>query len=127
MSSPTHLSLPYALGFWMDVGCGEKIISGKIKVKSGVEIQKFTKNSIVFTDGSEIEADVVIFAGTSYVSTGYRNMDQTLKNLLSDETINETRSLPHGLDEEGEYEAGYRPTGHPGVHSIILIFNQSTW
>ncbi|KAJ3982673.1 FAD/NAD-P-binding domain-containing protein [Lentinula detonsa] len=106
-------------GFWMDVGCGKKIISREIKVKSGVEIQKFTKNSMIFSDGSKIEADVVIFA------TGYRNMSQTLKNLLSDEIIHETHSLPYGLDEEGEYEAGYRPTGHPGLWFAPGSFNNS--
>lgn len=46
----------------LDVGCGDKIIHGEIKVKSGVEITKFTKQSVVLSDGSAIEADVVIFA-----------------------------------------------------------------
>lgn len=77
-------------------------------------------------------------------------MAQMLKNLLSDEIIDETYALPNGLDEEGEYEVGYRPTGHPGVrvltpsclvlcsfircsygmlqvHSIILVYSQSIW
>ncbi|KAJ3773882.1 FAD/NAD-P-binding domain-containing protein [Lentinula raphanica] len=106
-------------GFWMDVGCGEKIISGDIKVKSGVEIQKFTQTSMVFSDGSEIEADVVIFA------TGYRNMSKTLEDLLSDEILSEVHTLPYGLDEEGEYEVGYRPTGHPGLWFAPGSFNNS--
>ncbi|KAJ3933405.1 MAG: FAD/NAD-P-binding domain-containing protein [Lentinula lateritia] len=106
-------------GFWLDVGCGDKIIHGEIKVKSGVEITKFTKQSVVLSDGSAIEADVVIFA------TGYRQMAQMLKNLLSDEIIDETYALPNGLDEEGEYEVGYRPTGHPGLWYAPGSFNNS--
>lgn len=46
----------------MDVGCGAKILSGEIKVKSGTSIQKFTTKTLEFADGSSLEADAVIFA-----------------------------------------------------------------
>ncbi|KIK51610.1 hypothetical protein GYMLUDRAFT_391868 [Collybiopsis luxurians FD-317 M1] len=97
-------------GVWVDIGCGEKIISGQIQVKSGVLIQKFTNNSVVFEDGSSVEADVVILA------TGYQNMNESLRALLGNEVVNQTPSVPTTpLDEEGELSAGYRPTGHPGL------------
>jgi putative flavoprotein involved in K+ transport len=44
------------------VGCAEYISSGEIKVKSGAEIQSFSENTIFLTDGSTLEADIVIFA-----------------------------------------------------------------
>ncbi|KIK59264.1 hypothetical protein GYMLUDRAFT_245340 [Collybiopsis luxurians FD-317 M1] len=97
-------------GFWMDVGCGERIISGEIQIKSGVQIKKFSENSLAFDDGSTIEADVVIFA------TGYRSMQENLEKLLGETVINQTKRLPYGIiDEEGEIPAGYRSTGHPGL------------
>lgn len=46
----------------IDVGCAELIGSGKVKVKQGVEIKGYTEKSVVFTDDSEIETDVVLFA-----------------------------------------------------------------
>ncbi|KAK7055819.1 FAD/NAD-P-binding domain-containing protein [Favolaschia claudopus] len=80
----------------LDVGAADLIRSGKIKIKHGVEIERFTGTSAIFTDGSSIALDVVIFA------TGYRN-----------ELINQTSTV-WGVDEEGELNGCYRPSGHPG-------------
>jgi hypothetical protein len=38
------------------------IIDGKIKLKADSEIENFTKKGLKFKDGSELEADGVIFA-----------------------------------------------------------------
>jgi hypothetical protein len=46
----------------LDVGCGRLVISGRVQVKHGVEIDEMKEESVVFTDGSEIPADVIIFA-----------------------------------------------------------------
>ena len=45
-----------------DKGGADLIAEGKIKVKHGVEIDHLTKTSVVFTDGSELPADVVMLA-----------------------------------------------------------------
>ncbi len=37
-------------------------MTGKVQVKQGVEVAKYAKNAVVFTDGSKLEADAVIFA-----------------------------------------------------------------
>ena len=52
--------------FSLDVGASQLIVDGKIKLKNDSQISHFSKNSIVFENGSEIPADVVIFA-TGYV------------------------------------------------------------
>ena len=46
----------------MDKGGADLIADGRIKIKSGVEPANFTDNSVVFSDGTELPADVVIFA-----------------------------------------------------------------
>ena len=38
------------------------IIDGKVKIKQGVEVAKLTETSVVFTDGSSLEADAIILA-----------------------------------------------------------------
>ena len=38
------------------------ISEGKIKLKNDSKISHFTEQSIVFDNGSELEADVVVFA-----------------------------------------------------------------
>ncbi|KZT01059.1 FAD/NAD-P-binding domain-containing protein [Laetiporus sulphureus 93-53] len=95
-------------GFWIDVGCGPLIGSGTVKVKQGVELKRLTKNGAVFTDDSEVEADLVVFA------TGYLDPRDSLKETFGKETIEQTSPL-WGLDEEGEIRGAYRRSGHPGI------------
>ncbi len=45
-----------------DKGGANLIADGRIKVKHGVEIDHLTENAVVFTDGSELPADVVVLA-----------------------------------------------------------------
>ena len=52
----------------LDVGASQRIIDGKIKIKNGTQIERYTKTGIRFTDGSEIDADVVMYA-TGCVTT----------------------------------------------------------
>lgn len=46
----------------IDVGGSQAIIDGRIKLKSSGQISRFTKNGLLFDDGSTLDADVVIFA-----------------------------------------------------------------
>ena len=45
-----------------DVGASQLIIDGKIKLKNDSKMSHFSENGLVFEDGSELPADVVIFA-----------------------------------------------------------------
>lgn len=46
----------------IDVGCAALIADGRVGIKSGVEIARLEPDNIVFTDGSELEADAIIYA-----------------------------------------------------------------
>ena len=46
----------------IDVGCANLIATGRVKVRSGIEIDCFKENGVVYTDGSAQDADVVIYA-----------------------------------------------------------------
>lgn len=46
----------------LDVGACQLIIDGKIKIKNDAQIQGFTKTGLKFDNGSEVEADVVMYA-----------------------------------------------------------------
>lgn len=94
-------------------------------IKNGVEISHCTKGSVIFSDGSELEADVLIFACVivtfSYYyladddfRTGYESSLEAYKKVFDPALIEQT---PHlwGLDEEMEIRGVYRPTPHPGV------------
>ena len=45
-----------------DTGASKLIGEGKIKLKSCSQISHFAERAIVFENGSELEADVVVFA-----------------------------------------------------------------
>ncbi|TFK39171.1 dimethylaniline monooxygenase [Crucibulum laeve] len=94
--------------YWLDVGCAELIGSGRVKVKHGVEIAKFIEDSVIFTDGTSLKADLVVFA------TGYHTMHDGLKTLFGAEIMDQTGPI-WGVDEEGEARGCYRPSGHPGL------------
>jgi NAD(P)H-nitrite reductase large subunit len=47
---------------YTETGASQLIVDGKIKLKSGPQIEKFTEHAIQFDDGSELEVDVVVFA-----------------------------------------------------------------
>ncbi|KAG9223588.1 hypothetical protein CCMSSC00406_0009219 [Pleurotus cornucopiae] len=95
-------------GYWMDIGCAQLIIDGKVKIKQGVKIARTSSNSVHFTDGSTLVADDIVFA------TGYENIQDTMRPLFGDETIDKTGPV-YGKDEEGEFRVSYRPSGHPGL------------
>ena len=53
----------FLIFFYIDTGASKLIAEGKIKLKNDSQISHFTSKSIVFQNGSELEADlVVVFA-----------------------------------------------------------------
>jgi len=44
----------------LDTGIGDLIVDGHVSVKQGVELSHSEENAIVFSDGSKLEADVVV-------------------------------------------------------------------
>jgi len=66
-------------GYYIDVGASGLIAAGEIKVRSGVELRALKKRSVLLSDGSELPADVVIFA------TGFAAMNGWVAQLVSSE------------------------------------------
>ncbi|KAI5118884.1 hypothetical protein M0805_003559 [Coniferiporia weirii] len=95
-------------GSFFDSGCASLISNGSVKVKQGVEIARMSENSVVFSDGSELEVDAVVFA------TGFETIRVTYRRMLGASIVDKTSEI-WGLDEEGEVKGVYRPTGQPGL------------
>ncbi|KAJ5620703.1 hypothetical protein N7510_004687 [Penicillium lagena] len=95
-------------GYYIDVGCSQLIIDGKIKVKHSPQgIKSFGPHELVLADGETLDADVVVLA------TGYDNMRTTVRKVLGDKVADRCKDV-WDLDEEGELNAMWRPSGHPG-------------
>lgn len=88
-------------GYYIDVGCSQLIIDGKIKVKHCPGgIARFTPRGIVLNDEehTELPADIVVLA------TGYDNMRTTVRKVLGDKVADRCKDV-WDLDEEGELNA----------------------
>lgn len=94
-------------GYYIDVGASQLIIDGKVKIKQGQEIDEVLENGLRLADGSELEADEIIFA------TGYKNMRTQAREIFGDEVADRVEDI-WGFDEEGEFRTIWRKTGHPG-------------
>ncbi|KAJ7055859.1 hypothetical protein C8F01DRAFT_1318724 [Mycena amicta] len=96
-------------GYYLDVGASQLLIDGKIKLKNNCgEISKFTPTGLKFEDGSELQADVVVFA------TGLGDARQGVRKLCGD-AVGDKCKLIWGLDAEGEINGAWRDLGIKGL------------
>jgi putative flavoprotein involved in K+ transport len=71
------LYLRRGAGYYIETGASKMIIDGKIKVKSGVSVQRINEKSLTLSGGAELPADLIVLA------TGYGSMNQWAKELIS--------------------------------------------
>jgi putative flavoprotein involved in K+ transport len=104
-------------GYYIDVGASELVANGKIKLKSGVDVVELKEHSVLLSDGSELEADVVVYA------TGYGSMNGWAADLISREVADKVGKV-WGLGSnttkdpgpwEGEQRNMWKPTQQPAL------------
>jgi putative flavoprotein involved in K+ transport len=64
-------------GYYIDVGASELVANGDIKLESGVDVVRLTKNAVVLSSGKTLPADLVVYA------TGYGSMNGWAADLIS--------------------------------------------
>lgn len=64
-------------GYYIDIGASQLIIDGAIKLKSGVDVAEIKEHSVLLSDGTELPADVIVYA------TGYGSMNGWAAELIS--------------------------------------------
>src|SRR6218665_2944215 len=104
-------------GYYIDVGASELVATGKIKLKSGVTVKEIKEHSVLFSDGTELPADLIVYA------TGYGSMDGWIAQLISQQVADKV-GLCWGLGSgttkdpgpwEGELRNMWKPTRQPGL------------
>lgn len=96
-------------GYYIDVGCSKLIIDGKIQVEQSPDgIKGFDSKHLILADGRKLEADVVVLA------TGYDNMKTSVEKALGKQEADRCKDV-WDLDNEGEVNAMWRPSGHPAL------------
>ena len=99
-------------GYYIDVGASQLIIDGKIKLRSGSDVSHLTQTGVVLQDGTELAADLVIYA------TGYGSMNGWAADLISQDvadTVEKCWGLGSGTTKdpgpwEGELRNMWKPT-----------------
>jgi putative flavoprotein involved in K+ transport len=104
-------------GYYIDVGASELIADGRVKLKSRVEINRLTERAVVLSDGTTLEADLVVYA------TGYGSMNGWAAQLISQEVadrVGKCWGLGSGTNKdpgpwEGELRNMWKPTRQDGL------------
>ncbi|KIK68524.1 hypothetical protein GYMLUDRAFT_154489 [Collybiopsis luxurians FD-317 M1] len=97
-----------ASGYYLDVGASQMIVDGKIKLKNDSPLQSFTETGLKFEDGSELPADVVVYA------TGFGDARDVVRKVCGDEVADKCSRI-WGLNEEGETYGTWKDMGVPGL------------
>lgn len=99
-------------GYYIDVGACDLVIDGSIKLVSGRGIARLSETGVVLDDGTELPADLVIYA------TGYGSMNGWAADLIDQETADRVGKV-WGLGSdtpkdpgpwEGEQRNMWKPT-----------------
>jgi len=117
-----HIIFERSGGHYLDVGCSQLIVDGKIGIKSGVPIKGFTETALAFQDGTELPADVVVFA------TGYSTltMKEIVQKVLGAEATKGLKDV-WGLDSEGHVKGVYRDSGVPNLWLVAGPFSYTRY
>lgn len=103
-------------GYYIDVGASELVADGKIKLAHG-QVEHLTEDSVVLEDGTELPADVVIYA------TGYGSMNGWVADICGQEMADSVGKV-WGLGSdttkdpgpwEGEQRNMWKPTQQEGL------------
>jgi putative flavoprotein involved in K+ transport len=104
-------------GYYIDVGASELVANGSIKLRGGVGVQRITPSAVVLDDGSELPADLIVYA------TGYGSMNGYVAQIVSQEVadrVGKCWGLGSGTTKdpgpwEGELRNMWKPTQHPAL------------
>ncbi|MGU3503292.1 NAD(P)-binding domain-containing protein [Mycobacterium sp. C31M] len=103
-------------GYYIDVGACELVADGRIKLAHG-QVDHLTENSVVLADGTELPADVVVYA------TGYGSMNGWAADLMGQDVADRVGKV-WGLGSdtpkdpgpwEGEQRNMWKPTQQPNL------------
>ncbi|TCK21544.1 NAD(P)/FAD-dependent oxidoreductase [Pseudonocardia endophytica] len=98
-------------GYYIDVGAADLVADGKVKLAKG-QVQEFTEKGVKLADGTELDADLVVFA------TGYGSMNGLAADIVGQEVADKVGKV-WGLGSdttkdpgpwEGEQRNMWKPT-----------------
>lgn len=104
-------------GYYIDVGASELIASGKVKLKSGVNVKEVKEKSVVLSDGTELPADLIVLA------TGYGSMNGWAAKLISKDVADKVGKCwglgSNTTNDPGPWEGELRNMWKPTQQSAL--------
>ena len=95
-------------GYYIDVGCCDLIIQGKIPLMQWDDIERFVPEGAKLRDGTIVPADLLVLA------TGYRGLSDLVRELLGDGIADRVGPI-WGFGEDGELRNMFRRTAQNGL------------
>jgi cation diffusion facilitator CzcD-associated flavoprotein CzcO len=95
-------------GHYLNVGCSELIIEGKIGVLQNDDLDHIDADGLVLRNGEHLPASVIVFG------TGYEPMTSLVPGYFGADVAARVGEV-WGLDEEGELRNMWRPTNQRGL------------
>lgn len=89
-------------GFYLNMGCADVIAAGGIKIVQMADIDRFTAEGALMTDGRALPFDAVVMA------TGFVNQNQELADMFGDDVARRVGPCA-GLDATGEQYGNCKP------------------
>ncbi len=94
--------------YQINIGASELIADGKVHLKQGVELAEIVNgNTVVFSDGSELEVDLIVFA------TGYEQFWKHMQPALGSAAARIDKA--YGRAADNEYANTWRRSAQPGL------------
>jgi cation diffusion facilitator CzcD-associated flavoprotein CzcO len=101
--------LRYQAGYYLNIGASELLIEGKIKLKVAVEIERLESRRVIFSDGSALDADIIVLA------TGYKPLKEGVRAMFGDEVADRVGPI-WGIGDDGELNNMYARTAQEGFY-----------
>ena len=95
-------------GYYINVGCSDLIVAGKISVEQAADIASFDAAGLRMADDRHIAADIVVLA------TGYNNQQEGVRRLLGDEVADKVGPI-WGFDDNGTMRNMWQVTPQAGL------------
>jgi cation diffusion facilitator CzcD-associated flavoprotein CzcO len=106
--------------YYLDVGASPLIADGKIGLRSGVTVDRFTADGVILTNGEHLTADLVVAA------TGYEPMMDSTRKIVGDEVADTVGPIWRwGTDKE--ISGVYRRTAQPGLWFMTGIIVEARY
>ena len=93
--------------YYINVGGSELIIEGKVQVKSGVSLSRVAAHEAILSDGTAIEADLLVLA------TGFQPMQEHIRGLFGPEVAERVGPVWGMSETDGELRGVWKPTAQP--------------